>query len=177
MKTKTIHLKLITTTICALAVNGVQAQSAPCRNTAECAQKAVEAANEAKRIYASIVPSGAVMAFDLESCPSGWDSYGPATGRFILGAGTETNLDQNGVPLTERNLNDTGGAETHLLTVEEMPAHAHQYQKLTVLQPGCGLRQCNGRLEDRPKTTQNAGGGKAHNNMPPFISLLYCKKL
>jgi hypothetical protein len=31
------------------------------------------------------VPEGAVMAFDLDQCPVGWELFVPAVGRFVLG--------------------------------------------------------------------------------------------
>lgn len=37
------------------------------------------------------VPAGAIMAFNLTSCPSGWSDYTPAYGRFLRG------IDQTGV--------------------------------------------------------------------------------
>lgn len=33
-----------------------------------------------------LIPVGAVMAFDLAACPSGWEDYAPAEGKFIVGA-------------------------------------------------------------------------------------------
>jgi hypothetical protein len=44
------------------------------------------------------VPSGAVMAFNLSSCPSGWSEYTPARGRFLRGIDTtgSTSIDPSG---------------------------------------------------------------------------------
>lgn len=43
------------------------------------------------------VPSGAVMAFNLAACPSGWSEYTPAYGRFIRGIDKSgTNIDPSG---------------------------------------------------------------------------------
>lgn len=43
------------------------------------------------------VPSGAVMPFDLPSCPSGWSAYAPAQGRFIRGIDSTGTIDPDGV--------------------------------------------------------------------------------
>lgn len=75
----------------------------------------------------------------------------------------------------------TGGAETHALTVEEMPAHTHGLMRYT----GTDDNNFSGHLEnglcanDSPNylaaNTNATGGGKPHNNMPPYEAV-YCWK-
>ena len=144
------------------------------------------------------IPSGAVMAFDLGSCPTGWsllDGSGgrpDARGRTLIGAGT-------GPGLTARALGATGGEESHTLTVAEIPS-------LSVTIPiGTGMGDINmpvagnnylagSQVNDPneqytltgPYTTTAVSGsnlvgttngsGGAHNIMQPFLSLLYCRK-
>jgi hypothetical protein len=48
------------------------------------------------------IPSGAVLAFNRKSCPTGWKPIKVAKGRVIVGAG-------RGKGLSERKLGDTGG--------------------------------------------------------------------
>ena len=119
-----------------------------------------------------LMPSGAVMAFDLDQCPAGWSEFKLAKGRTIIG----TKGNENG--LTNRNRGDFGGAETHQLTIDEMPNHSHtinlydhyKYDSYNLV-PGSSYNSKRGST-----TTQSAGGNKSHNNMPPFVTLLYCKK-
>lgn len=59
------------------------------------------------------VPAGAVMAFNLNNCPSGWSPLAGAQGRFVVGVG-------NGY-----SRGDTGGANTVALTVGQLPSHNH----------------------------------------------------
>lgn len=129
------------------------------------------------------VPSGAVVAFDRE-CPSnGWELYDRAGGRFVVGAGHHANRDANGEQLTiyqKHRIN--GGEEKHTLTTEEMPSHNH------AVYPHAGFVLANsgqqGAGSEDPHATSNvangvtsiAGMGKAHNNMPPFVTLNYCLK-
>ena len=59
-----------------------------------------------------IVPSGAVVAFNLAACPVGWSPLATAGGRTIIGVNAA-----GGNGLSARNLGDTVGEETHTLTV------------------------------------------------------------
>ena len=133
------------------------------------------------------IPSGAVMAFNLSSCPAGWSALAAVAGRVIVGAGS-------GSGLTPRSLGSTGGEERHTLTVSEMPAHKHSTsQQITSLGGGTkdlhlmpdglihrvgrsGLFGPNADLQTGIIPTTSAGGGQSHNNMQPFIALLYCQK-
>lgn len=64
------------------------------------------------------MPTGAVMAFNLASCPSGWTEYTAGAGRSIIGVGA-------GAGLTARTLGETGGAETVGLSISNLPSHSH----------------------------------------------------
>lgn len=58
------------------------------------------------------VPSGAVMFFNLGSCPSGWHSFGGANGRYIVGGGSiGTSVGQ----ALGNGENRPAGAHTHNL--------------------------------------------------------------
>ena len=80
-------------------------------------------------------------------------------GRTLVGVGTGTGL-------TARNLGATGGAETHQLTVGEMPAHTHTYGTGG---SGGGGRTDGGTTNTSP--TGSTGNNQAHNNMQPFLAL------
>lgn len=79
--------------------------------------------------------------------------------RFLLGAGdTYTN-------------GATGGEAEHTLTIAEIPAHSHNLGQFVSTNSG----SVNGLLEEINKNaygalnTNETGGGKAHNNMPPYL--------
>lgn len=83
--------------------------------------------------------------------------------RFVVGAGNDYGLG------------DTGGENTHTLTIAEMPNHAHYYIPPTanidletpgapdLLAAGIGL----------PTLTDDEGGGQAHENRPPYYALIW----
>jgi hypothetical protein len=96
-----------------------------------------------------LVPTGAITAFPTPcGSNSGWADYKPATGRFIVGAGTAYSEDRkyhswkqaqpDGTMVDQRLTPygglDVGGEETHVLTIRELPPHGHSVS--TRRQPG-----------------------------------------
>lgn len=76
----------------------------------------------------------------------------------------------------------TGGEATHTLTVEEMPAHAHDLRDLGInwsSGPFQYLAQFTneGSPKGRAMTTYDTGGGKSHNNMPPYQVVYMWKRI
>ena len=90
-----------------------------------------------------------------------WAAYG--AGRMLLGVGS----DGNGNSYTA---GQTGGESTHLLTTAEMPSHNHSIDAVSqVVQPNANVNTTV--KVPGAGTSGNAGGGQAHNNMPPYIAL------
>ena len=90
--------------------------------------------------------------------------------RFLLAAGTTYKAGA------------TGGEATHTLTASEMPSHNH-----AVYYPNAGAadHSAPGNYPDGPSDstyyaigsyTSSAGGGAAHNNMPPYLSVYVWKR-
>ena len=130
---------------------------------------------------AETVPAGTVVAFDLSACPTGWSEFTAGRGRAIIG----TNPTAGG-GISVRTLGQTGGEETHTLTINEIPAHDHpaatgsQFVQVIFSGGGGSIYSLGANLGSWSlpvsPTTGSTGGGQAHNNMPPFIALLYCQK-
>lgn len=89
----------------------------------------------------------------------------------------------NGAGLTRRALGSTTGAETHKLTVAQMPAHTHSmsvdFPVYSDFRTGNYTFHRDGHYlynrSDQPKTVlSNTGGGQAHNIMQPtsFLNLM-----
>lgn len=85
-------------------------------------------------------------------------------GRTVLGTGT-------GSGLTARNLGNTGGAETHTLSIAELAAHDHDLRSRPTtggnVEPpfGGGGSPSAG----DPTAILNKGSDAPHNNMQPFL--------
>ena len=72
-----------------------------------------------------------------------------------------------------------GGEEKHYLTIDEMPSHYHGYLKF-YYDGNYSLRGENNSCACYPNnktgnflgraSTDSEGGGKAHNNMPPYLT-------
>lgn len=85
--------------------------------------------------------------------------------RFLLAAGTNY---VSGA---------TGGASTHVLTVNEIPVHRHNTHAYSGQGTAAGYwtqgwNNASGTDVNNDKTTE-VGGGQAHNNMPPYMAA-YC---
>ena len=88
--------------------------------------------------------------------------------RFLVGAGKSYKLS------------DTGGENTHVLTIAEMPKHEHTiYSGLygsNIYSISCDGSSYGGTLRDK-HLTQPAGGNQPHENRPPYYALHYIMKL
>ncbi len=100
----------------------------------------------------------------------------------------------------------TGGESSHTLTVDEMPSHSHavtvnnggahshtvgtkenQYHtssayKWTLVRPDGTSSDANGTIagggtHNHTASAGNSGGGKAHNNMPPYVAVYMWKRV
>lgn len=101
-----------------------------------------------------------------------WEALG---GRFLIGANDTYKAEA------------TGGEATHILTENEMPSHAHSagaYDGYLIQNNGLitggdiqgvtintGVKKASSRI-----ATNNTGGGQAHNNMPPYLSVYMWKR-
>lgn len=141
------------------------------------------------------IPGDAVVAFDRppsSPCPEGWTQFKEATSRMIIGAGNSDDYyekkfetDEMGKKLSPRSYRQHGGEEQVTLLEAHIPPHDHAPEgspftnlvgyngKFTRLGSDSGQNELN--LQETEKLV-NFGKGEAHNNMPPFIALHYCKK-
>ena len=110
-------------------------------------------------------------------------SYNPST---IFGYGTWERFGEGktliGLDSTDGDFNvigETGGAKTHTLTENEMPAHTHPYVDDSPSGFLDYLTHRGGEDEGSryDKTTGAAGGDQSHNNMPPYVVVYIWKRI
>ena len=134
----------------------------------------VTAANSAAAINALVYPVGSIYI-------NATVATNPAT---LLGVGTWVAYGEGRVPVgkassgTFDTLNATGGAETHTLTIAEMPEHNHNISP--TLTRGSGTDgdpdKASGGGNQGSFSISNTGGGGAHNNLQPYIVVYMWKR-
>jgi len=126
-------------------------------------------------------PKGIVVIWsgNLADIPKGWalcdgtQGTPDLRGRFVLGVNPSDNKND----LTARPMKTTGGAETHTLTVEEMPSHDHKGIVRDIGYYGKQMASGSSFSANPNKTSDKTGGDLPHNNMPPYFALAYIMKL
>ena len=111
---------------------------------------------------------------DCGSLGPNWKRYKPISGRFAVATGE----GNDGEKIRAFKLKNEGGKYEHTLTVDEIPAHEHTYDNISTGHTGrevadYGDDQRNSH-DKTSSTTKPEGGGKPHNNMPPYLVLNFC---
>lgn len=96
-----------------------------------------------------------------------WTAFG--AGKVLVGVdASDTDFD---------TVEETGGAKTHTLTTNEIPAHTHSYDKQVTSTDAISIhdivRTTGGNTS---ATTGSTGGGAAHNNLQPYITVYMWKR-
>ena len=106
-------------------------------------------------------------------------------GRFLIGAGANaanTTDYWGSYAAGAENFpsGEMGGEVTHTLTVDEMPSHTHPEGLELSNTKAWGLTGTGegaNAVVDQGTTTSATGGGKAHNNMPPYLVVYMWKRV
>lgn len=154
----------------------VSAQTLEADALGEKAQAAVKA------LISAVYPVGAYYLSGSSTEPGSiiggtWEQI---KGKFLFAS---DDVLTNGVITTAGtyHVGATGGEATHTLTIEEMPAHSHDVELGLNWSPGNYQYLVQYSNEGSPKgralSTLNTGGGKSHNNMPPYLTVYMWKRI
>ncbi|HFU4459607.1 TPA: DUF859 family phage minor structural protein [Streptococcus suis] len=120
-------------------------------------------------------PVGAIYQSTVNTNPATlmggtWTRFGQ--GRVLVGV-NENDADFN-------TSDKIGGTKTHKLTTDEMPVHSHG-QHVTANSGGTSIRRDwssdgAGGIYDQGVQTKTAGGGRAHNNLQPYVTVYMWKR-
>lgn len=97
-----------------------------------------------------------------------WTAFG--AGKVLVGLDSgDTDFD---------TVEETGGAKTHTLTVAEMPSHSHETDPFPMTPQGGSSNTGYGPSSVGSSTfdTGLTGGGGAHNNLQPYITVFMWKR-
>ncbi len=113
------------------------------------------------------LPTGAIMAFDLAACPTGWSEYTPARGRFLRGIDNGAGNDPEGTR--------AAGA----IQGDDLKSHSHSFSRVDNNATGNGGPLSIG--ADDPSsgystanTGINSSGGPE--TRPKNVAVLFCRK-
>ena len=111
---------------------------------------------------ADAIPTGFVLCDGNNSTPN-------LSGRFVVGYDASN---------SDYDVDDTGGAESVTLTLNQIPAHTHTYiDQYVVIDNGYRpWPASNNDCAARNVNSGSAGGGQSHENRPPYYALCYIMK-
>ena len=133
-------------------------------------------------VVGGIVPKGGIILWSgaADAIPSGWalcdgnNDTPDLRNRFVVGAGSNYGVGDN------------GGAAEVTLTTDQIPSHNHTYAGDDQLRYGggnwaWGTTGYDAKSETSGNNgfyyTSSVGGGKSHENRPPYYALCYIMKL
>lgn len=126
------------------------------------------------------IPSGAIMPFDLASCPSGWSEWTPAYGRFLRGVDKSgTNIDPDGQRATGNTQGDASADHQH-----DVPFSANNSTMAhgTFALPRSGKsnsdysEQGSNQPEGGEPAMMTSTEGGASETRPKNVAVLFCRK-
>lgn len=126
----------------------------------------------------SIYPIGSVYISLTETNPGTylkgtWEQFGQ--GRTLIGVGA----GNDGTNTQEFEVNTIGGEYKHKLVIDEIPSHAHKYYSPIVQEvaPSTNTSTYGNYCKDYKIDSDSVGGDGYHNNVQPYITVYFWKRV
>lgn len=167
----------LTTTVTSLSgrVTNVETTASNAQSTANSALNVANTKVNSSDLFDLIYPVGSIYLSANSTTPATifggtWEQIKDT---FLLGAGEAYTAGA------------TGGEASHTLTVNEIPAHDHDYtiygdvstSQHAVSQDIYKYSSWGNTYHDTTMDTTTVGGGQAHNNMPPYLVVNIWKRV
>ena len=110
----------------------------------------------------NVVPAGAIIAFDLASCPSGWTEYTAARGRFLRGIDNGAGNDPDGTRAAGSTQADAFASHTH--------TYFESYNGNAM------YASTNSEAGNKAGVTSNSGATGGTETRPKNVAVLFCRK-
>lgn len=125
--------------------------------------------NYVNEIFQKLYPIGSIYLSMNDTNPLelfGFGEWEQIKDRFLLSAGDTYSAGS------------IGGEAVHTLTINEMPSHNHTSKGWAAVVDGSGSYiTLGGNGITTSYSTNTTGGGKAHNNMPPYLVVYIWKRV
>ncbi len=137
--------------------------------------------------FLNILPDGVIFGWESNTIPKGWvlcdgsNGTPDLRGKFIIGAGTNSQIDSENRNISNYAYGTTGGSATHVITMEEMAVHNHGYTRYLTGGPDEIDKDNNVTYQENTFNTGNmyneggnnrgTGATQAHENMPPYRTI------
>lgn len=126
----------------------------------------------------SIYPIGSVYISLTKTNPGTylkgtWEQFGQ--GRTLIGVGA----GNDGTNTQKFEVNTTGGEYKHKLVIDEIPSHAHKYYSPIVqdVSPSSNTSTYGNYNKDYKIDSDSVGGDGYHNNVQPYITVYFWKRV
>ena len=119
----------------------------------------------------SLYPVGSVYTSVVATSPATyfggtWAAFG--AGKVLVGIdSSDTSFD---------TVEETGGAKTHTLTVDEIPSHTHEFTAMQDTNNSVNRTGGGDLGAPASSTTAATGGGTEHNNLQPYVVVYMWKR-
>lgn len=126
-----------------------------------------------KRLIDVFYPVGVIYESTSSTSPATimggtWERFG--NGKVTVGV-SENEVEFNTV-------NKSGGEKVHTLTIDEIPAHSHRYTTSNIQNyVKVEASSTYGRSADKTAQTSSVGGGRAHNNLQPYVTVYRWRRI